>query len=227
MAKSFLDNLLSLDTPEAESAPEVLTDIGAGFLPFVGTAQAVRDFERSRRDKDKLGMGLAALGAFPVIGGLVKPARKLGKAGLSLFHGSPNNAMRLEDIQVFGGHSRKQNKRGSQYGGFYTSGADRISDAERYAGEAGTVYRVDLTPDAVIEEIPEEISRLSKERIDELRSRGVSVVTGKDVRGRQEYVVIDESVIAGFSPNTPTPNMATGGPVEIADLNPAKRRRLI
>ena len=48
---------VSLDTPEDADLADTAIDIGAGFLPVVGTAQAGRDFERARREGDKLGMG--------------------------------------------------------------------------------------------------------------------------------------------------------------------------
>jgi len=65
-------NLVSLDTPTDESLDETLTDLALGFVPVVGTAQAGRDFERSRRDNDKLGMGLSAAAGIPVVGGVAK-----------------------------------------------------------------------------------------------------------------------------------------------------------
>jgi len=70
---------VSLDTPEDSDLGDMAIDIGAGFLPVVGTAQAGRDFERARRDKDKLGMALASLGAVPVVGGVANAANKVRK----------------------------------------------------------------------------------------------------------------------------------------------------
>lgn len=70
---------VSLDTPEDGDLGDMAVDIGAGFVPVVGTAQAGRDFERARRDKDKLGMALASLGAVPVLGGVAKAASKTRK----------------------------------------------------------------------------------------------------------------------------------------------------
>lgn len=65
----------SLNTPENMSLGATATDVAMGFLPFVGTAQGVRDFERARRDDDTLGMILGGLSAVPVAGGLVKAGR--------------------------------------------------------------------------------------------------------------------------------------------------------
>jgi hypothetical protein len=59
---------------------ETVADIGMGFLPVVGTAQGARDFERARRDEDKLGMLLSAASMIPVAGGAVRAVRSAGKA---------------------------------------------------------------------------------------------------------------------------------------------------
>ena len=72
---------VSLDTPEDADLGDMAIDIATGFLPVVGTAQAGRDFERARRDKDKLGMALASLGAVPVVGGVANAANKARKGG--------------------------------------------------------------------------------------------------------------------------------------------------
>lgn len=67
---------VALDTPQDQDLADVATDIGAGFLPGVGTALSARDFERARRENDKLGMGLSALGMIPVAGGMVRALRR-------------------------------------------------------------------------------------------------------------------------------------------------------
>jgi hypothetical protein len=69
----------SLDTPEDADLGDTAIDIGAGFVPVVGTAQAARDFERARREGDALGMGLSSLAAIPVVGGVAKAANKARK----------------------------------------------------------------------------------------------------------------------------------------------------
>ena len=70
---------VSLDTPEDADLADTAIDIGAGFLPVVGTAQAGRDFERARREGDKIGMALASVGAVPVVGGAANLANKVRK----------------------------------------------------------------------------------------------------------------------------------------------------
>lgn len=78
---SGLDRLLrvltSLSTPQDQTLGETAVDIAAGFVPGLGTAQALRDFERARREGDELGMALSGLGALPVVGGVPKVARKI------------------------------------------------------------------------------------------------------------------------------------------------------
>lgn len=71
---------VSLDTPEDADLGDMAIDIGAGFVPVVGTAQAGRDFERARREGDRLGMVLSAAGMVPVVGGVAGAANKARKA---------------------------------------------------------------------------------------------------------------------------------------------------
>jgi len=69
---------VSLDTPEDQDAVDVGNDIAIGFTPGLGTLQAGRDFERSRREGSKLGMGLSALGMLPFVGGMTKLVKGAG-----------------------------------------------------------------------------------------------------------------------------------------------------
>ena len=70
---------VSLDTPQDSDLADMATDIGAGFLPGIGTALSARDFERARREDDRLGMALSSLGMLPVIGGVTRAANKARK----------------------------------------------------------------------------------------------------------------------------------------------------
>jgi len=72
---SYVDKSMQLDQPEMTGA-ETAADIALGFTPYVGTAMGFRDFERARRDDDKLGMGLGILSMLPVVGGAVRAGRK-------------------------------------------------------------------------------------------------------------------------------------------------------
>jgi hypothetical protein len=73
--KAYADKSFELDQPEMTGA-ETAADIALGFTPYVGTAMGFRDFERARRDDDKLGMGLGILSMLPVVGGAVRAGRK-------------------------------------------------------------------------------------------------------------------------------------------------------
>lgn len=70
---------VSLDNPEDSDLGDLAIDIGAGFVPVVGTATSGRDFERARREGDKLGMVLSAAGMIPVVGGVAGAANKARK----------------------------------------------------------------------------------------------------------------------------------------------------
>lgn len=76
-----LEQMMSLNEPQNVDAIDVIADVGAGFVPGLGQAQAVRDFERARRESDTLGMGLSTLAGVPVIGGAAKAANVARKAG--------------------------------------------------------------------------------------------------------------------------------------------------
>ena len=71
---------VSLDTPKNQDAVDVGNDIAVGFTPGLGTLQAGRDFERSRREGSKLGMGLSALGMLPLAGGIIKSVKGAANA---------------------------------------------------------------------------------------------------------------------------------------------------
>jgi hypothetical protein len=70
---------VSLDSQADADLGDMAIDIGAGFVPGLGTAQSARDLERARREGDGLGMGLAGLGLIPFVGGVTKAAGALRK----------------------------------------------------------------------------------------------------------------------------------------------------
>ena len=68
--------MTSLDTPEDADLGDVALDIGAGFLPGVGSALGARDAVRGYREGDYLGMALGAAGMIPVVGGASRAVSK-------------------------------------------------------------------------------------------------------------------------------------------------------
>jgi hypothetical protein len=72
---------VALDAPADADLGDTAIDIGAGFVPGVGTALSARDFERARRENDKLGMGLSAVGMIPFVGGATRGLTKVLKSG--------------------------------------------------------------------------------------------------------------------------------------------------
>lgn len=73
--------VVALDSPQDSDLGDTAIDIGAGFLPGVGTALSARDFERARREDDKLGMALAGFGMIPFVGGVTRGVNVLRKGG--------------------------------------------------------------------------------------------------------------------------------------------------
>jgi len=74
-----LKKMLSLDSPRDMTTGETAADLAAGFIPGVGTALSARDFERARREDDKLGMALSSLGMIPVVGGMTRVVSRTAK----------------------------------------------------------------------------------------------------------------------------------------------------
>lgn len=76
---------------EAIGDPSDIAEIIAGFHPVIGPALSAKDFKNAYEEDDKLGMGLAALGMLPVVGGVVKPiAKALTKPTYEVFKEIPN-----------------------------------------------------------------------------------------------------------------------------------------
>jgi len=149
------------------------------------------------------------------------PVKKAASTPPVLYHGG-RKGMSTEDIQIVREPgATKQGKRGRVYGGFYTT--EKLNEAEQYAamlGEDNTVYEVQLNPSAVVETYAGDITRLSPQRIEEFRNRGVDIVVGKDVRGRTENVIINKEAVASFTdinkpPSAPVEQVVTP-PVEVA-----------
>jgi len=77
------------DREKVEPTPET-AELIAGFHPVLGPALSVKDFEKARQEGDMLGMGLAGIGAVPVLGGATKVAAKAGKMGYEVFKDLPD-----------------------------------------------------------------------------------------------------------------------------------------
>jgi hypothetical protein len=119
--------------------------------------------------------------------------------GPKLYHGG-RKGLTIDDVEIVREPgATKQGRKGRVYGGFYAT--EKESEAIAYAnmaGEGNTVYEVQLRPDAVVETIEGDITRLSPQKIEEYRARDVDVVVGKDVRGRTEHVVINKGALTGL-----------------------------
>lgn len=71
--------------------PSDMAELAAGFHPILGPAISAKDFKESYEKDDKVGMGLAALGMLPFVGGTVKPiAKALSKPTYDIFQEIPN-----------------------------------------------------------------------------------------------------------------------------------------
>lgn len=125
--------------------------------------------------------------------------------GLDLLHGSNSDTLTLNDIQIVRTSGQKQGKKGRVYGGLYTT--DNAEEAKNYAemkDGAATIYDVRIKPGTRIFRKDGDVTRLSKDFIDDLLSKGYGVVTGRSPIGRPETVVIDKAAIESFTKNAAT-----------------------
>ena len=109
-------------------------------------------------------------------------------------HGSPNNNLTLDQIKVYNPNS-KQNKKNRIYGGFYTTHQSDINQAKKYAGPNGSVYKINIKPNAKIIKKDGDITRLSSDTINQYLSSGYDIISGSDPRGYSEYVIINTDII--------------------------------
>ena len=110
-------------------------------------------------------------------------------------HGSPNNNLTLDQIQVYNPNGSKQNKKNRIYGGFYTTHPNDITQAKKYSTPTGSIYKININPNAKIITKDGDITRLSQEVIKQYTNDGYDIVTGKDPRGYSEYVIINTNII--------------------------------
>lgn len=120
-----------------------------------------------------------------------------------LLHGSPNNNLTLNAIQLFNPQA-KQNKKGRVYGGFYTTDPSDIIQAKKYATPTGSIYKIFIHPNAKIITKNGDITRLSQNTIEEYKNSGYDIVKGKDPRGYSEYAIINLDIITDI---TKLPNL--------------------
>ena len=144
VAQNTLRKFTSLDTPQDMTAAETAADIAAGFVPGVGTAQSARDFERARREGDKLGMGLSAVGMIPVVGGVVKPARKAARSLVEMAEQYGTKAAPQEQKMLQGfyrGYAGENKPAQTAFGTetYFVSPQRKVADyyAQRRAAETG------------------------------------------------------------------------------------------
>lgn len=130
-------------------------------------------------------------------------AETLGDEGLTIVHGSGKGDMTVDDIQIVR-DGQKQGKKGRKYGGFYGAREADAAHAEGYAGMSGsdtpTVYDVKVKPGTKVFHKEGDITRLSENYINDLKSKGYGVVAGTDPRGRVEYAVIDKDAVQSMNP---------------------------
>ena len=134
-----LEQMMSLNEPQNMDVADVAADIAAGFLPGVGQAQAMRDFERARRVNDVAGMGLATLAALPVIGGVTKAAKVTKKIDDAGDIAAVRRSMEKEMTR-----SQQLAENAMQAGQMSPTTASELAEAERLADAQAIAKQVGL-----------------------------------------------------------------------------------
>lgn len=119
--------MTSLDTPADADLGDVALDIGAGFVPGVGTALGARDAVRGYREGDYLGMALGAAGMIPVVGGA---SRAVSKALRKAPQGEALDAAKVLQAQSYQSMTGPK----SQMRDVIRTDADALADALRQKG---------------------------------------------------------------------------------------------
>lgn len=122
--------------------------------------------------------------------------------GMTIVHGSGNPKLTINDIEIIRSKGQKQGKKGRIYGGLYGTSLKDAHQARGYAemmGGTPTLYGINIKTGTKVLEKTGDITRLSKSYIEDLLKDGYGVVTGKDIRGRTEHVVIDKNAIQDMS----------------------------
>lgn len=174
---------------------------------MMDAASASGDLMRARSPMEAATAGAAmvgALGSMFIPGSVNRMAEGLTKFGadesgaLRLLHGSPRGDLTPDSVQMF----RAGTRQGNNYGGFYTTPEGNDAYAMSYAGPNGYLYDVELPDAARVMDLPagEDITRLSRQFIDDSVQGGYAAVRGKDFRGKPEVVVIDPRQITSMKP---------------------------
>lgn len=104
--------------------------------------------------------------------------------------------------------AQKQQKKGRNYGGFYVGPE---SHASLYPG---TRYGFDIAPNARVFRVNQVIDRIPVETLQTLRDQGVDIIYGKDIRGKEQGVVLNMAALAEQkttfpeAPSVPSDNVA-------------------
>jgi len=191
---SYVDKSMQLDQPEM-TGTETAADIALGFVPYVGTAMGYRDFERARRDDDKLGMGLGILSMLPVVGGAVRPVKssisKAGKNVIKAYHGSPHSFDKFSLDKIGAGNEKQA------YGhGLYFADNEDVAKIYKQSNSATAKLRYDGKP--IRGETRKSVAwwlehlKGDKDAVKDLWERSYKPEHWKTSEGKRELKILDE-----------------------------------
>lgn len=120
---------------------------------------------------------------------------------LIFYHGGSTKDFNIESLDIY----RTSIKQGKNYAGFYMFGEDKRDKAFHYAEMANNrlgvndagVSKITIDSNANIFSIPGgmgKIDRLTKEELENYRSQGIDIITGKSFDG-QQYVLLNKELV--------------------------------
>lgn len=114
---------------------------------------------------------------------------------IKYYHGGLGDEIKtIDDIDLFR-TAIKQNKKGRDYSGFYLYDAVQKEGAATYAKQTGrNLHEFDIAKNSKIKELSN-IERVTKEDLQKYIDEGYDMITGIDVRGRKEYILLNKEKV--------------------------------
>lgn len=121
---------------------------------------------------------------------------------ITFYHGGAEPDFDIEKLDVLR-TSEKQQKRNTDYAGFYMYGEQNYQDAIKYAQQENSlkntstkgIVKITMPSDIKVYTVPPfSITRITKEQLQQLQQQGYDVIAGSMI-GRTEYVLLNKDKI--------------------------------
>lgn len=155
---------------------------------------------------------------------------------LIFYHGGSTPNFNIDSIDVY----RTSVKQGQNYAGFYMFGEDKRDKAFHYAEMANSrlgvegagVSKITIDSKANIFSIPGKtgkIDRITREELENYRSQGIDIITGKSFDG-QQYVLLNKELVKSIEFQTMEmrySNLGTEPVIENQSIAPSEQENIM